>query len=119
MGLALVRTGDRTQAERYFRQIERFPGSPYIEEARRRSGPNAALAPIVQYVLLGKFGRWESAERVRKDAGNAGFQAVIERVTSSDGTTYEVRVQVTGGRDDAVRTADALRGKGFSPTVVP
>jgi len=119
LGLALVRMGDRTQAERYFRQIERFPGSPYIEEARRRSGPDAALAPMVQYVLLGKFGRWESAERVKKDAGNAGFQATIERVSSSEGAFYEVRVQVVGSRDDAVRTAEALRGKGFTPKVVP
>ncbi len=117
-GLAFFRAGDTVQADRYFKQVEMFPGSQYIEEARRRTGRDAALTPAVHYVLLGKATRWESAERLRKDVSEAGFEATVERVTAPAGDLYDVRVYL-GGREEALRAADALRVKGFSPVIVP
>jgi len=113
--LALQRTGDRTQADRYFDRVELFPGSPYIEEARRRSGRDSPVAPTLHYLGLGTFTRWDGAERVRKEASAAGFQANIERVTSAAGVLYEVRVPVVGGREEISAVENALRGKGFRP----
>lgn len=118
-GLAFLRTGDRRQADRSFRKVEHFPGSPYIEESRRRMGSEAPLAPALQYVLVGDFSRWESAERVRNQVGASGFRAHVERVPAAGGHRYEVRVAVVGDRREAQGIADALRAKGFSPTVVP
>lgn len=125
MGMALVKTNNPREADRYFAKVEQFPGSPYLEEARRRRAQQGVLTRPGSYVLVGTFPYFAPAETLANSLREDGFGAAVDRIETSGGDRFEVRIPFAsppaGSLDDleARGLLRDLEARGLRPKIIP
>jgi len=98
--------------------VDTAPAAPAAPRAEPKPPPASSAPSGGWAVQVGAFGSAETANKLVKDLGGAGYRAFVSPVNRGGKTLYRVRVGPEGDRAGAEQLVPRLKARGLPTTIV-
>lgn len=115
---APVPARDATPSQPAPAAVDAAPAAPAAPRAEPKPPPASSAPSGGWAVQVGAFGSAETASKLVKDLGGAGYRAFVSPVNRGGKTLYRVRVGPEGDRAGAEQLVPRLKARGLPTTIV-
>jgi len=109
---------DATPSQPASATVDTAPAAPAAPRAEPKPPPASSAPSGGWAVQVGAFGSAETANKLVKDLGGAGYRAFVSPVNRGGKTLYRVRVGPEGDRAGAEQLVPRLKARGLPTTIV-